>query len=152
MSHQPGEGREKVRLKVSSSREGMTDGPVPQQAGSAVVASRECVRARAGSDGTWWYYQSCLGTEENREGLSHCGVHKAKVTGHSNEKPHGSRCGPCRVRLFSEGPLCSRGQYLRVLADMPWRRGNGLCDVAAEAVNTHESSFCVDPLWSYYVG
>ena len=59
------------------------------------------------------------GTIENREGLSHCGVHKATVTGHSNEKPHGSRCGPCQVRLFLEGPLCSRGQYSRVLADVP---------------------------------
>ena len=30
---------------------------MPQQAGAAVTASRECVWARAHSDGTWWYYQ-----------------------------------------------------------------------------------------------
>ena len=59
------------------------------------------------------------GTSENQEGLSPCGVLKAIVTGHSSEKPHGSRCGLCQVRLFCDGPLCSRSQYLRVLADMP---------------------------------
>ena len=57
MSHQPGEGREKVRLKVNPSREDTTDGSVPQQAEAAVTASRECVCAPARSDGTWWYYQ-----------------------------------------------------------------------------------------------
>ena len=60
------------------------------------------------------------GRSENQEGLFPFGVHKARVTGHSNEKPHRSRCGPCQVRLFSKGPLCSRGQYLRVLVDVPW--------------------------------
>ena len=59
------------------------------------------------------------GTREIQEGLFPCGVHKAIVTGHSNEKPYRSRCGPCQLRLFSEGPLCSNGQYLRVLADVP---------------------------------
>ena len=58
------------------------------------------------------------GTNKNQEGLSSCGVHKAVVSGHSNEKPCRSRCGlaeamffrcgPCQVRMFYEGPLCSR--------------------------------------------
>ena len=52
MSHQPGEGREKVRLKVNPSREDTTDGSVPQQAGAAVTASKECVWVCARSDGT----------------------------------------------------------------------------------------------------
>ena len=87
---------------------------------------------------------------KNQEELSPCGVCKSVVTGHSNEKPYMSRCGPaevmffrcglCQVRLFCKGLLCSRGQYLRVLADGP-RWGDGLCDVAAEAVNTQEFSF-----------
>ena len=59
------------------------------------------------------------GTSENQEGLFPCGVHKAIVTRHSNKKPYRSRCGLCQVRLFCDGPLCSRSQYLRVLADMP---------------------------------
>ena len=63
--------------------------------------------------------QTDLGTSENQEGLFPCGVHKTIVTGHSNEKPYRSTCGPCQVQLFSEGPLCSRGQYSRVLADVP---------------------------------
>ena len=57
MSHQPGEGREKVRLEVNPSRGGTTDESVPQQAEAAVTAPREYVCARARSDGTWWYYQ-----------------------------------------------------------------------------------------------
>ena len=57
------------------------------------------------------------GTSDNREKLFPCGVLKVVVTG--REKPCGSRCGPCQVRLFCDGPLCSRGQHLRVLADMP---------------------------------
>ena len=57
VTHQPEEGREKVRLKVNSSRGDTTDGLVPQQAGAAVTTSRECVCARACDDGTWWYYQ-----------------------------------------------------------------------------------------------
>ena len=66
------------------------------------------------------------GTSENQEELSPRGVHKVIVTGHSNEKPCRYICDPCQVGLFSEGPLCSRGQYMRVYWRMCPRLGNGL--------------------------
>ena len=63
-------------------------------------------------------------------------IPRAVVIGHSSEKPSQHRCGPRQVRLFCDGPLCSRdtevscrehgarsnvnwNQYLRVLVDMP---------------------------------
>ena len=67
---------------------------------------------------------------------AHAVIPRAVVTGHSSEKPSGYGCGLYQVRLFCDGPLCSRdmevpygepgarsnvnwNQYLKLLTVMP---------------------------------
>ena len=69
-------------------------------------------RAQVASDDAIVGAHAIPGTNEDQEGLSPSVVPWAVVTGHSSEKPSGYGCGPHQVRLFCEGPLCSKNNAI----------------------------------------